>query len=142
MLKWYLRILATVQFLLWGVTHVFFPAWYLQNIAGKDPALLTPQNLLVTQEIGVSVIGLSVATFIAAAAPVRHYPVILANYVVGLGSVGVTLYHILVRQASQEWGHVAIVLVLMAILTALYPWKELIGARARQPAEHGQSFKA
>jgi hypothetical protein len=124
-LKWYLRLAAALQFCLWGVTHVFFPAWYLSNIAGKDPSLLTPQNLLVTQEIGVSAIALSLATFIAAAQPVRHYPVILMNYVIGLGSVAVTLNHILVRHASEEWGHVATVLLLLAILTVLYPWKQL-----------------
>lgn len=111
---------------------MFFPAWYLTNIAGKNPSLLSPQNLLVTQEIGVSVIALSLATFITASQPVRHYPVILMNYVVGLGSVVVTLYHISRSTGAQEWSHVATVLLMLAVLTALYPWRELaaeIGVR-------------
>ncbi len=124
-LGWYLRVAAVVQFLLWGVTHVFCPAWYMRYIAGKDPSLLTPQNLLVTQDIGATVMGVSIATFLAASNPLRHYPVILMNIVIGLCSLGVVLYHILVRQASQEWGHVWTVGIMLAILIALYPWKEL-----------------
>ena len=42
----------------------------------------------------------------------------------GLGSMGVTLYHILVRQISQEWGHIITVLAQLVVLAILYPWKE------------------
>ncbi len=130
LLSGYLRIVSLVQFLLWGVTHVFFPEWYLVHIAGKDPTLLTPQNLLMVNEIGVSVIAISVATWIAARDPVKHFPVILLNFIIGAGSIGVTLYHILVRQASQEWGHIFTVLVMLGIIAVLYPWKALVSIHA------------
>ncbi len=125
-LKWYLRILALVQFALWGLTHIFFPAWYIEVMAGGDPKQLeTTINLLGMNEIGVSVIALSIAIWIAAAKPVRHYLIILMSYIIGIGSMSVTLYHILVRKASQEWEHIIIVAVMLIILSILYPWKEL-----------------
>jgi len=123
-LKWYLRLAAAVQVLLWGVTHIFFPEWYLTVIAGKDASLLTPQNVLTVNEIGVTSLAVGTATWLAAKDPVKHYPVIVLIYLAGLGSIGVTLYHILVRRASQEWGHVLTVAVMLALLTALYPWQQ------------------
>lgn len=125
-LTYYLRAISTIQFFLWGLSHIFYPKWYLTEIAGKDPGLLNAQNLLMVNEIGVSIIGISIATFIAASKPVKYYPIILMNFIIGLGSIGVTLYHILVRRASQEWGHIFTVLIMLLILAILYPWKELL----------------
>ena len=45
-LIWYLRITALVQIGLWGLSHLFYPEWYMTVIAGKDPALLTTFNML------------------------------------------------------------------------------------------------
>lgn len=121
----YLQFIGIFQVVYWGLTHIFFPKWYLTVIAGKSPSLLTPQNLLSTNEIGVLTIGMGVATFLAARDPLKNFPVIAAVYVSALGSTSATLYHILIRQASQEWGHIVTVLVLLGILTWLYPWNKL-----------------
>lgn len=123
--KWYLRVVVIIQCALWGITHIFFPDWYMEFIAGSDPKLLSPAHLLALNEIGVSIVAVSIATWIASSRPVKYFPVILINYLIGLGSAGVTLYHILVRRASQEWPHIYTVLIMLTILTVLYPWKEL-----------------
>ena len=124
-LKWYLRVFALIQFCLWGLTHTFFPKWYAIEIAKKDPSIITNDTILMINEIGIAVLALSIATWIAASKPVKHFPVILMIYINGIGSIIATLYHILIRQASSEWSHVFTLFFLLLIMTILYPWKEL-----------------
>ncbi len=123
-LIWYLRIVALVQIGLWGLSHLFYPAWYMTTIAGKDPAMLTTFNILLVNEIGVMALAAGVVTLLASFNPVKNFNISVLLILMGLGSMGVTLYHILVRQASQEWGHIITVLAQLVVLAILYPWKE------------------
>jgi hypothetical protein len=125
LLTWYLRLLALITMFFWGGSHLFFPVWYLENIAHKPASFLTPQNILLVNEIGGLALAMGIVMWIAAKQPVKNFAVIVMFYLAGLSSLSVTLYHILVRQASQEWSHVIMLVVLLAILTLLYPWGEL-----------------
>jgi hypothetical protein len=125
-LKWFLRISALIQISLWGITHIFFPEWYLRVIAGKSPDLITDFNILIINEIGIMSLAFGIATWLSSKDPVRNLNIIIMLIIASVGSISVTLYQILIRQTSQEWGHVFIVLLQLIILIALYPWKEAI----------------
>lgn len=125
-LKWFLRLSAIIQIGLWGITHLFFPEWYLRTIAGKSPDILTIQNRLMVNEIGVMSLAMGIATWLASKDPIRNFNIIIMMIITGIGSISVTLYHILIRQASQEWSHVFTVLLQLIIIGILYPWKEAI----------------
>ena len=81
-------------------------------------------NILLVNEIGVMALAAGVVTLLASFNPVKNFNIIILLILMGLGSMGVTLYHILVRQASQEWGHIITVLAQLVVLAILYPWKE------------------
>lgn len=128
-LTWYLRIFSLLQLALWGLSHLFYPKWYLTVMAGKPIEILTADNILIVNEIGISVSALALVTFIIASKPVKNFAVIAINYLVGIGSMLVTAYNIIVYKESSEWAHIGIVLALLLIMTFLYPWKELKDSR-------------
>ena len=131
LLKLFLVFSGAFQIFFWGASHIFFPKWYLVSVADKDPNLLNVDTLLWVNEIGVSTIGVGIVTILAAFNPVRHYGIIVLLFILGVGSVSATLVQILVRQASNEWEFIAMVVVQLTLLALLYPWGAL-----------RQSFKA
>ncbi len=122
-LRWVLRIVAVFQALFWSVTHLFFPAWYLRSIGADEARAQDPLVLLFMNEIGVLVLGVAIATWIAARDPVRHVALIVVLYVIGAGSMVVSLWHVLVKGfAFGEWTTIGAIGAQLAIVTALYPW--------------------
>jgi hypothetical protein len=82
--------------------------------------------LIFMHEIGILTLGIGLVTMLAARDPVKNFSVIVMLYVVSVGSVATSLYHILVNHtASGEWATVVIIAVQLVILTALYPWSKL-----------------
>lgn len=120
----YLRFLSIFSIVFWGLTHLFFPEIYLK-IIGKPKSFLTQENLLMINDLGGMVIALGIALWFAAKDPVKNFLVVLIFYISGIISMAATAYHIIYRQASDEWLHIFIILFLLALLTLLYPWKKL-----------------
>jgi hypothetical protein len=126
LLRWVLRVVAAFQALFWGATHLAFPAWYLRSI-GADPTRASdPLVLLFMNEIGILVLGLAMATWIAASDPLRHVALIVVLYTVGVGSMAVSLWHVLVEGfAFGEWTTIVAIGAQLGIVSALYPWPRL-----------------
>jgi hypothetical protein len=67
-----------------------------------------------------------IATLLAAFNPVKNIAIIITLYVVSLGSIAVSAYHIVFNNtASGEWMTIAVISAQLIIVTILYPWKEL-----------------
>ena len=125
-LRWVLRLVAIFQALFWSATHLFFPAWYLRSIGADVTRADDPLVLLFMNEIGVLVLGLAIATWIAASDPLRHVALILVLMAVGVGSVCVSLWHVLVKGfAFGEWTTIVAIGIQLGVVTALYPWSRL-----------------
>ncbi len=121
-----LRLSAVFQVGYWGLSHLFFPGWYLRSIGLVDLAADPGPTLLFMHEIGVLTLGIGLVTWLAASDVVRNFAIIAMLYVVGLGSVATSLYHILFQNmASGEWVTVAVIMIQLTLLTTLYPWKAL-----------------
>jgi hypothetical protein len=130
LLRWILRLVAVFQALFWGLTHLLFPAWYLRSIGADPERAADPLVLLFMNEIGVLVLGLALAVWIAATDPVRHVALILVLYAVGVGSVAVSLWHVLVKGfAFGEWTTIVAIAAQLVVVTLIYPWRRLRRAR-------------
>lgn len=129
-LKWLLRLSAVLQVGYWSLSHLFWPSWYLRSVGMVELAANPGKSLIFIHEIGILTLGIGVATWLAARDPIRHLSIIILLYIVGLGSIAVSLYHILSQgTASGEWLTVGIISTQMVLLTVLYPWKDIL----RQP---------
>ncbi len=125
-LKWLLVISGVVQIVYWGISHLFFPSWYLQSIGLTELAENPGDTLIFLHEIGVLDVGMGIATILAARDPVKNFAIIVVLYIAGMGSVLISLYHILFGGiASGEWVTVCVISVQMILLTILYPWGSL-----------------
>ena len=126
LLRWMLRLVAVFQALFWGATHLFYPAWYLRSIGADGARATDPLVLLFMHEIGILVLGVAIATWIAASDPLRHVALIGVLYAVGVGSMAVSLWHLLLEGfAFGEWTTIVAIGVQLGIVTALYPWSRL-----------------
>jgi hypothetical protein len=124
-LKWFLRAAAAFQLLYWGVSHLFFPSWYLDSIGLHELARAPGPAVIFLNEIGVLTIGMAVATWILSLDPVRHFGIVPVLYVVAVGSVLSSLYHISTGLiGTAEWVTVLALVLQIAVVTALYPWRE------------------
>ena len=125
-LKWFLILSGIIQICYWGLSHLFFPQWYLQSVGMNALAVNPGETLIFMNEIGVLTFGIGIATIIAAFNPVKNIAIIIVLYIISIGSILTSLYHILFKGiASGEWMTVIIISIQLIILTALYPWKEL-----------------
>jgi len=124
-LKYFLIFSGIFQIIFWGLSHIFFPEWFLTSVANKDLSLLNVHTVFWVNEIGIFVIGIGIVTILAAFNPIKHYAIIILLFIVGFGCVGATLFQILVRHASDEWSQVAIIIGQLSILAILYPWTAL-----------------
>lgn len=112
--------------LLLGLSHLFFPQWYLQSVGMKTLAANPGDVLIFMNEIGVLTVGIGIATILAAFNTVKNIAIIIVLYIISFGSILTSLYHILYKgMASGEWMTVIIIAIQLIILTVLYPWKEL-----------------
>jgi hypothetical protein len=125
-LKWLLIISGVVQICYWGISHLFFPQWYLRSVGMNDLAVNPGGSLIFLHEIGVLAVGMGIATILAARDPVKNIAIIAVLYVAGIGSVLTSLYHILFGGiASGEWVTVGVITVQLILLTFFYPWDSL-----------------
>jgi hypothetical protein len=125
-LKWFLIVSGVIQICYWGISHLFFPQWYLHSVGMNTLAAKPGDVLIFMNEIGILTIGLGIATILAAFNPVKNIVIIIVLYVTSFGSIFTSLYHILYKGvAGGEWTTVFIILVQLILLTILYPWKEL-----------------
>jgi hypothetical protein len=131
LLKWLLIISGAFQIVYWGVSHLFFPQWYLRSIGLSVLASEPGETLLFLHEIGILAIGIGIATILAAWNPIRNFAIIIVLYILGIGSMAVSLYHILFQNmASGEIVTVVIIGIQMLLLTFLFPWRDLQKVRA------------
>jgi hypothetical protein len=127
-LRWFLLLSGISQIGYWSLSHLFFPKWYLQSVGMVELAKNPGPALIFMHEIGILTLGIGLVTMLAAKDPVKNFAVIVMLYVVSVGSVATSLYHILVNHtASGEWATVVIISVQLVILTALYPWNKIRG---------------
>jgi hypothetical protein len=125
-LRWFLVLSGVIQIVYWSLSHLFFPKWYLASVGMTELAKNPGPVLIFMHEIGILTLGIGLITMLAARDPVKNFSVIVMLYVVSLGSIATSLFHILVKHtASGEWTTVVIISVQLVILTALYPWSGL-----------------
>jgi len=125
-LKWFLILSGTIQICYFGIIHLFYPRFYLRSVGINFSGENLDKALLFINEIGVLAIGVGVATILAAVNPLKNIAIIISLYIVGLGSMIISSYHILFKGISSgEWLTVTTIGVQMLIVTLLYPWKEL-----------------
>jgi heme/copper-type cytochrome/quinol oxidase subunit 4 len=127
-LPWVLRIAALVQAGYWGASHLFFPQWYLRSMGLIALAADPGPVLIFLHEIGILTIGLALATWLAARDPLKNFAIIVTLCFVAIGSIAVSIYHILIKQTAQgEWITVAVIFVQLLVVALLYPWRLAIG---------------
>jgi len=126
LLKWFLIVSGVIQICYWGISHLFFPQWYLHSV-GMNALAENPGDVLIfMNEIGILTIGLGIATILVSFNPVKNIAIIIVLYLISFGSMVTSLYHILYKSTGGgEWMTVFIILIQLIILTILYPWKEL-----------------
>jgi uncharacterized membrane protein len=125
-----LRILLIVsgvfQIGYWGISHLFFPKWYLQSVGLADLSLNPGSTVVFLNEIGILAVGMGLATILASFDPVKNIAIIIVLYIVGIGSIMVSLIHIIMgNMASGEWITIILLSIQIILLSILYPWTEL-----------------
>ena len=125
-LKIFLIISGLFQIAYWGISHLFFPQWYLKSVGLVALAANPGTTIAFMNEIGTLTIGMGVATILAAINPVKNFVVIIMLYMVAAGSIAVSMSHIASgTMASGEWTTVVVIAVQLLLLSILYPWSEL-----------------
>ncbi len=125
-LKWLLILSGIFQIAYWGISHLFFPQWYLQSIGLNDLAVNPGPTTVFLNEIGILAIGTGIASILAAFDPIKNLAIIIVLYVNGVGSIFVSLYNILIgKMTSGEWTTIIVILIQIILLSILYPWNEL-----------------
>jgi hypothetical protein len=127
LLKIFLLLSGSIQICYWGISHLFFPEWYLRS-AGLTALAENPGSTIVfLNEIGILTIGLGTATILASLNPIRNSALIISLYITALGSISVSLYHIQIgTMAAGEWTTVIVIGIQVILLSLLYPWNKLI----------------
>lgn len=123
-LKWFLRFAALFQIVYWSLSHLFFPRWYLNSV-GMNELAQNPETVAIfMNEIGILTLGVGVATWLLSNKPKENIAIVIMLYIIGIGSISVSLYHVLVNKiASGELITVSAILFQLVVLTVLYPWK-------------------
>jgi hypothetical protein len=125
-LKVLLIVAGLFQIGYWGVSHLFFPEWYLQSVGLTALALNPGSTIVFLNEIGVLAIGMGLASILASYDPIKNFAIIIVLYVDGIGSMFVSLYHIMTgSMAKGEWITIILIAVQMILLSIFYPWSEL-----------------
>jgi hypothetical protein len=125
-LKILLIVAGLFQIGYWGVSHLFFPEWYLQSVGLSTLALNPGSTIVFLNEIGVLAIGMGLASILASYDPIKNFAIIVVLYVDGIGSMMVSLYHIMAgSMAKGEWITIILIAVQIILLSIFYPWSEL-----------------
>ncbi len=125
-LKVLLIIAGIIQIGYWGISHLFFPQWYLQSVGLTTLAVNPGSTVVFLNEIGVLAIGMGLASILASIDPIKNFAIIIVLYIDGVGSMFVSFYHIMVgNMASGEWLTIIIIAVQMILLSILFPWSDL-----------------
>lgn len=123
-LKIFLRVSALIQAIYWGGSHLIAPQWYLNSI-GLSEVPASGFVLVAMHEIGVLSMGAALATGLASLDPIRNFAVIIMLCFLALGSIAVSVTHILlVLVPPGEWATVIIIGVQLTALAGLYPWRQ------------------
>lgn len=126
LLKYLLIFSGIFQIGYWGVSHLFFPQWYLQSVGLTDLAANPGSTTVFLNEIGILTIGTGIASILAAFNPIKNIAIIVVLYINAIGSIFVSLYNMLIgKMASGEWITVVVILIQVILLSILYPWSDL-----------------
>jgi uncharacterized membrane protein len=124
--RWLLVISGIIQIGYWGISHLFFPQWYLQSVGLSALALNPGSTTVFLHEIGILTVGTGLAAILASFDPIKNIAIIIVLYVVGIGSMFVSLLHIIYgSMGAGEWITILVIAIQMALLTFFYPWSEL-----------------
>jgi hypothetical protein len=125
-LKILLIVSGIIQIGYWGISHLFFPQWYLQSVGLTALALNPGSTVVFLNEIGVLAIGMGLASILSSCDPIKNFAIIIVLYVDGIGSMSVSLYHIMVgNMATGEWITIILIAIQLLLLSIFYPWSEL-----------------
>jgi hypothetical protein len=126
LLKWFLMISGVIQIGYWGISHLFFPQWYLNSIGLTELANNPGTTAVFLNEIGILTTGLGIATVLASFNPIRNFAIIIVMYFVAIGSIIVSFYHIIAgSMAKGEWATIIIISIQIVLISILYPWSKL-----------------
>lgn len=124
-LQWFLRIAAIIQVGYWSIPHLFFPEWYLRSIGLMELAENPGDSLLFLNEIGIFSLTFAIATWIASTNPVKYFEIIILLLIAALGSICISIYHILILDmVAGEVVTIAVLAFQVIIIVSLYPWQE------------------
>jgi hypothetical protein len=125
-LKALLIVAGIFQIGYWGISHLFFPQWYLQSVGLTTLSLNPGSTIVFLNEIGVLAIGMGLASILASFDPIKNFYIIIVLYVDGIGSIFVSMYHILAgSMAKGEWVTIILIALQLILLSIFYPWSEL-----------------
>jgi hypothetical protein len=121
----FLRVLACVLFVYWGLTHLIHPEWYLVKMMGitqYDPS--NGYDVWSANLMGVLNVAFAITIWRAASDPARYRIVLDMIILVSIGTVIVFVISILGRGiSSREWWNVGLIVGSIAVLGWLYPRK-------------------
>lgn len=124
-LSLFLKILAIVLFVYWGLSHLIKPEFYLITLMGIsqfDPS--NAYDMFSTNLLGVLNIALAYGMWRASANPAKFRFVIDMVIIVSIGTIIIFIISITGRGISpREWTNVGLIAVTTGILFALYPRK-------------------
>jgi len=119
----FMRLLAIVLLVYWGLSHLIRPEWYMVGLMGItqfDPS--NGYDMWSANLIGVLNVTLAITIWRAAGNPVRNRLIIDMILLVSAGTVIVFVLSILTRGISpREWWNVGLIIGAMLVLGWLYP---------------------
>jgi uncharacterized membrane protein len=125
-LKVLLVISGIFQIGYWGVSHLFFPKWYLQSVGLTELSENPGSTTVFLNEIGILAIGTGIASILASKDPIKNFAIIIILIIDGIGSIFVSLHHILVgNMTSGEWITIIVLLIQLLLLFILFPWSAI-----------------
>lgn len=125
-LKIFLRLSALFQILYWSLSHIFFPKWYLNSIGVTNLDIHKGFALLTMNKIGILTFGIAIATFWAASDPIKNFAIIIMIYIISIGSILVSAYHLIMKSfTGYECLTIIIIFIQLFLITILYPWQKL-----------------
>jgi hypothetical protein len=119
----FMKLLAIVLFVYWGLSHLIRPEWYMVSLMGITQ--FEPSNgydMWSANLIGVMNIALAITIWRSAGDPVRNRLVLDVILFVSAGTVIVFALSILTRGISpREWWNVGLIVGAVVVLGWMYP---------------------
>ena len=121
-LKVFLKVSAIIQATYWGLSHLFFPEWYLRFNGYSETELQSEFLRGAMTEIGILTLGTALSSYIASQDPVKNKNIIKVLCWTGTGSLTVCLYYMFFPTISfKEVGNVIAISIQLSFLLYLYP---------------------